>query len=401
MNNKEINIGRAASNDIVLIEPEVSKYHAKIVFEGDGSLWIYDLNSSNGTFVNNRKIVEKQQLKLGDEVKLAHVILPWQDLILEPATPTIHHSPPKTSADSLPNSSPPVRKKTAPLWPALLLVAVIAFGFYAYSQDFWSVFDNLGQGGKGWKKKNKEIVYSVECLRDSSIIGTTTGILNDIKKEVIKQEKVEVSLAEELDIGREVKRQMDAQYRYITDGADKDRIDRIAKKLLAELKNKKFDYQWYIIDSKEINAFTAGGQIFISTGIINFAKDDDEIAAIIGHEIYHNELGHIKDKLKEIKIAKNILGEGFGEMAAAVASLLTASFNQENETYCDMYGLDLAVRAGYNGCAAINLWNRMSEKEESSDEFSKLFRSHPYSKERSRCIHHHIDHNYHKTCQQH
>jgi predicted Zn-dependent protease len=164
---------------------------------------------------------------------------------------------------------------------------------------------------------------------------------------------------------------------------------------------KRFNYEWHIINAKEINAFTAGGQIFITTGIIDFAKSDDELACVIGHEIYHNELGHITDKLREMKMANNILGDGLGEIAMVASNLLTGSFNQENEAYCDMYGLDLAVKAGYNGCSAIDLWQRMSENENSKDEISKLFRSHPYSADRSNCIHHHIDQNYKEKCPAH
>jgi serine protease Do len=65
------NIGRAESNDIVLSDVAVSSEHAKIKFE-NGKFVIYDLASTNGTYVNGKKII-KQELNDGDTVTFARV----------------------------------------------------------------------------------------------------------------------------------------------------------------------------------------------------------------------------------------------------------------------------------------------------------------------------------------
>ena len=51
-----ITVGRTNGNNIVLSDKTISNYHAKFVIENDGSLWIHDLNSTNGTFVNGNKV---------------------------------------------------------------------------------------------------------------------------------------------------------------------------------------------------------------------------------------------------------------------------------------------------------------------------------------------------------
>ncbi len=101
-----------------------------------------------------------------------------------------------------------------------------------------------------------------------------------------------------------------------------------------------------------------------------------------------------------MKVAQNWFGEGLGDLAYYVTSLVSASFNQENEVYSDLYGLDLAVKAGYDGCAGIGFWDRMqANEEESSGTFlEKFFRSHPYSQERASCNRKHIDTNYYHQC---
>ncbi len=65
------NIGRSADNDIVLDDPSVSSEHAKVKFE-NGKFVLYDLASTNGTYVNGNKIT-REELKDGDTVTLARV----------------------------------------------------------------------------------------------------------------------------------------------------------------------------------------------------------------------------------------------------------------------------------------------------------------------------------------
>ncbi len=65
---KVMNLGRDSSNEIVIDDPKASRQHAKIKLEEDNFV-IYDLASSNGTFVNGEKI-SNTQLNDGDEIKL-------------------------------------------------------------------------------------------------------------------------------------------------------------------------------------------------------------------------------------------------------------------------------------------------------------------------------------------
>ncbi|MDI6860462.1 MAG: FHA domain-containing protein [Caldisericia bacterium] len=75
---KVINIGRESDNDIVLDDPKVSRQHAKMKIEGD-TFVIYDLASSNGTFVNNQKITN-ELLHDGDEIKIGDTIFVFKKI---------------------------------------------------------------------------------------------------------------------------------------------------------------------------------------------------------------------------------------------------------------------------------------------------------------------------------
>ena len=63
-------IGRMLGSTIVIDDPRISGFHAEIEQRGDGQLWITDLNSTNGTFVNDQKLEESLHLNIGDEVAM-------------------------------------------------------------------------------------------------------------------------------------------------------------------------------------------------------------------------------------------------------------------------------------------------------------------------------------------
>jgi len=74
-----ITIGRNTDNDLVIIHPLISKYHAVIesIQSNEGQIVIRDLKSSNSTFVNNIKITEAY-LNIGDEIVIGKHVLRLQ-----------------------------------------------------------------------------------------------------------------------------------------------------------------------------------------------------------------------------------------------------------------------------------------------------------------------------------
>ena len=389
----EVSIGRSSLNDLVVSQKQVSSFHAKFVFQNDGSLWIHDLDSTNGVFINGTKVKQKAQVRPRDQINLGTHLLDWEKEILVDSEDRQSQGP-KVTVQPKGNASRWV-------WGAVVVVFLLGAGFAFYALGIFEKSKELiSEATNSWTLKNDPIVYDISCLVEQTNEGKLIKILGDTKEEVLGMDQVAVTVEEEKEVGFEVKAEIDENYTYSTDPKYTERIGRIFSKLLASMDNPKFDYTYHIVDSEEINAFTAGGQIFVFTGIIDFASSDDELANILGHEIYHNELGHIGNQLKEMKVAQNWFGEGLGDLAYYATSLVSTSFNQENEVYSDLYGLDLAVKSGYDGCAGIGFWERMHANEEGSDGsfIERFFRSHPYSQERASCNRAHIDRNYYHQC---
>lgn len=69
---KDVTIGRAAQNDIVLRDPYISKNHAKITID-EGEYFLEDLGSANGTFINDTRIFDVVKLRDGDRIRIGQV----------------------------------------------------------------------------------------------------------------------------------------------------------------------------------------------------------------------------------------------------------------------------------------------------------------------------------------
>ncbi len=76
---KVITIGRSKENNNIIINDEkVSRNHLQIVQDDNGNFTVMDLNSTNGTFVNGKRISGQTVIRPGDEVKIGSIVLPWQ-----------------------------------------------------------------------------------------------------------------------------------------------------------------------------------------------------------------------------------------------------------------------------------------------------------------------------------
>lgn len=78
---KILKIGRGSDNDIIINDAKVSRWHLQIVQNEDGKCYAIDLDSSNGTFVNEVRINGETCLHANDEIRVGDTMLPWQTYI--------------------------------------------------------------------------------------------------------------------------------------------------------------------------------------------------------------------------------------------------------------------------------------------------------------------------------
>ncbi len=242
----------------------------------------------------------------------------------------------------------------------------------------------------------QNVTYDFSCMEDDNL-GFFINLGSDFEKAVLGTLADSVSLDEEIAYGEDALAEIELEYYIFDSGKEVARLKNILQALEKVLSNPVgYNYYMYLLDSPELNAFTIGGKIFVTNAMYDFCENDDELACIIGHEIAHNELGHINENLQKVKTAQNFGDVGL--LASDVMSAVTSSFNQKNECFADFIGIDLAKAANYRGCASVDLWERMSLNNSGDTEVYKIFSTHPYSNTRANCSMNHIQSNYSIDC---
>lgn len=163
-----------------------------------------------------------------------------------------------------------------------------------------------------------------------------------------------------------------------------ERVRTISNRLIAQtgvFRQDALNWKWEVNvqESKDINAYCMpGGKIMVYTGLIDTLKTtDDELAAVIGHEIAHALREHGRERMsrayaQQIGIVGLAAAVGIAtksenkaamtmQGAALVSAVaLTLPNSREAEREADRIGLELAARAGYNPNAAVSLWQKMN-----------------------------------------
>jgi Zn-dependent protease with chaperone function len=156
-------------------------------------------------------------------------------------------------------------------------------------------------------------------------------------------------------------------------------------------------WKWEVnlIGSPEVNAFCMpGGKIAFYWGILaKLQLNDDEVAAIMGHEMAHALLEHAREQMGKnfatqtgLRLGAALLGLGdVGDMAARMGSqLLSLTYSRTDETQADGLGLIMSAQAGYDPRAGITLWEKMMKA--SGGGPPKLLSTHPTNADRIRDI---------------
>lgn len=389
-----ISIGRNPDNDIVISESYISANHAQLIMDTEGKWFIHDLQSSNGTFVNGERITGTTPLDKDDQVLLGGSLLPWKQIYQQ------YHQPVRVKQ--------PVQKKYFSYIAGAAAVLLIVLALYLVNENFSyaATTTNKSTGRDSGDRKNTtddvppKIQYDLSCiaLADNQRANSIANRVDSIYEMYVSNLDVSVTLEDEIEFGNKHHEEL-LRGSQILENADSRHLESILAQLVKKIPDPRgFTYKVFLIDSKEINSWTSGGRIYFTTGMLAFTRNDDEIAGILGHEIYHNELGHINKKLKVEKAAIQRYGNQKGGIITAINNIATTPFGKKDEGNCDLHGIDIITAAGFNPCNVIELWKRMGAKEDAYDPYANFLRSHPYASVRATCIQHHLQTNYHIDC---
>jgi predicted Zn-dependent protease len=160
---------------------------------------------------------------------------------------------------------------------------------------------------------------------------------------------------------------------------DRAYVQCIADSIVAQLDEPYASINWdlELFEEDELNAFAMpGGQIGVFTGIFKAAQNQDQLAAVIGHEVAHVTRGHSLKRANQQQaatvgiLAGVIVSEAVRNNAGLIvlgAQLgLMLPYGRSQESEADIAGLDFLARAGFRPEASVELWRNMAEASPSS-----------------------------------
>lgn len=169
-------------------------------------------------------------------------------------------------------------------------------------------------------------------------------------------------------MGREAYRQILAEQGVVRDPEIVEPVRRIGRRLAAASGTDDRAWEFNVIPDDTPNAFALpGGYVGVHTGMLRVADSDDELAAVMAHEIGHVIARHPAERLSRQAVVETGLGALVGggsqptaELLATAATLgLVLPFSRSQESEADAIGLRLMAEAGYDPRAAISLWRKL------------------------------------------
>lgn len=176
--------------------------------------------------------------------------------------------------------------------------------------------------------------------------------------------------------------QMKQEQKVDTDAKTNRYVKCIANALIAQLPANYANQQWEVVvfEDDSANAFALpGGKIGVHTGILKVAENQDQLAAVMGHEVGHVIAEHANERVSQNSVLqfglqagaavlemnnieyRNAIMQGLGLGAQYGVAL---PFSRSHESEADVIGLDLMAKAGFNPEGSVALWQNMAKMSE-------------------------------------
>ncbi len=186
-----------------------------------------------------------------------------------------------------------------------------------------------------------------------------------------------LTVEKEKQLGEEFFLEVQNYYPIATDPFITSYINRVGRRLAAQVGPQSYQYRFFVLDDPTPNAMAVpGGYIFITTGFIRAMEREGELAGVLSHEISHIYARHLAkqmDKSKGVTIATLV-----GSLAAvllggpAAAAILTGTqaagqsamlqYSRDHEREADSLGFKWMLKAGYNPRDMINVFRKLSKQ---------------------------------------
>jgi len=234
-----------------------------------------------------------------------------------------------------------------------------------------------------------KFIYSAAGLIILFLLSGCTTIYNSATG---RNETLLIDTREEVSLGRGMDKQIRSEMKLLRNPQEQARLDKIGARIALVSDRQDLKYHFNIVDDKEFNAFAIpGGNVYVNSGLIQ-AANDDELAAVVGHEVGHIAARHSVKRLQAVLgyqlIAAIALGaSGQAQVLQAVDvvfNVVVLGYGRKDEFLADKLGIKYAHAAGFNPYGMITFFQKL-QKEAKSTNFNLVFlSSHPPIEDRIR-----------------
>src|SRR6516225_4636553 len=204
------------------------------------------------------------------------------------------------------------------------------------------------------------------------------------------------SIEREMALGKQLAQEVQRQAKIVDDPLISEFVNRLGQNLVRN-SDAKVPFTFQVIDAAAPNAFALpGGFVFVNTGLIEIAEEEDELAGAMAHEIAHVAARHMTRQATKSQIASlatlplSVLLGGWAGVAvrqgATVAVPMTLlSFSRSDEAEADYLGLQYMYAAGYDPTAVISVFEKLDAlNRRKPGAVSRLLSTHPMDADRIR-----------------
>jgi predicted Zn-dependent protease len=182
---------------------------------------------------------------------------------------------------------------------------------------------------------------------------------------------------DELEIGRQAFGEVLKQERVVREGAQVEKVRRVSERIAKAIAIKplqreinlrvadyQFEWEYAVIQDDRVNAFCLpGGKIVVFSGLIDFVRNDDQLATVIAHEVSHAIAHHASERIATDQLIRN--------------PLKRLAYNRDQESEADHIGLFLMTFAGYDPDEALAFWELMGTASQHGIRLPEFLSDHP------------------------
>jgi predicted Zn-dependent protease len=189
---------------------------------------------------------------------------------------------------------------------------------------------------------------------------------------------------QELQLGRKAYAELLSEAPVLRTGRGFDQVQRVSRRIAEAVQieplqreinlhvsDYPFEWEYCVIESPQVNAFCLpGGKIGVFTGLLRIVQNDDQLAAVLAHEVAHAVAHHASERIARAQTGHR--------------GLFALSFNREQESEADHIGVFLMTFADYDPQNAVEFWKDMERVRGSQLQLPEIISDHPSDQRRIR-----------------